>query len=135
MFRLEDVRAMSFLLGHFSLPHWRVILALVVASLGSATLATLQPLLLAPALDTAVATSTPPARSISELTLNNVGPTILRTVTSGTPDPFLIVVVVALVYVVAVGALSVLNFLAYRFSVHLRILTIMDMQKAQYAHV
>lgn len=134
MSRSSDLRSMAFLLGHFSLPHWPVLAGLLAASTGAAALATIHPLVLAPALDVAVATRTAPARSLGELDLNNLGPTILSLLDPSLVRADLIILVVAVVYVGIGGALAALNFTAGRLSVELRILTIMRMQRGLYDH-
>jgi subfamily B ATP-binding cassette protein MsbA len=65
------------LFSKFLRPYFKVILLIVAINVLMGFLYTARPLIIAPALDVLASTDVPPARFFSELTLNNLGPTIL----------------------------------------------------------
>ena len=72
----RDLRVFGALVNRFLRPYWRSVALTVALNVAVGFALTLRPLVLAPALDSFVGTRTPPAGRLSELTLNNVGPTL-----------------------------------------------------------
>jgi ABC-type multidrug transport system fused ATPase/permease subunit len=134
MIRRDDLRDLRLLLGRFARPYWTLIVTTGVFGIVVAALATLQPLLLAPALDLAGFQRATPAATWREVDLNNVGPTLLAWTRLGAaPWRIVLGAVVAYVTVVAVTSLAAFGnlLLVGRVRTHL----FRDLQTAVYGHV
>jgi subfamily B ATP-binding cassette protein MsbA len=130
-----DLRHLATLFGRFARPHWRGLLGLSLLSIGTALFAALQPLVLAPALDMTLLTTARPAARLSELTLNNLGPTLLARLglAGGTPAGTLLAVVTLYVGVVTVAA--GLSFASLQLMRVVRTAIANDMQAALHRHL
>ncbi|MCG6872644.1 MAG: hypothetical protein LJE84_10160, partial [Gammaproteobacteria bacterium] len=73
----RDISAARFLARRFLRPYWKAILGAVVANVAVGSLMSLRPFVLAPALNAFFDFSQSPAHGIADLTLDNVGPTIV----------------------------------------------------------
>ena len=136
MIRRDDLRALGALFGQFGKSHRLAIAGLSVVSTLAAAVTAIQPLLLAPALDAALVSGTAPARSIGELTLNNLGPTLMALVgVHSGQDRFHVVVVAASLYVGAVVLGSSLSFVALQSMRWIRTAVANDLQSALYRHM
>ena len=117
MMRSKDLRASLYLVGRFYKPYWKISFFLIIISMIGAAMASFQPLFIAPALDAALMTNIEPARSLSEIDLNNLGPTILSTFSSGNTDNrFNLILITAIMFVAVATIAAVLEFVAYLLS-------------------
>lgn len=130
-----DFGLVAALLRRLAVRYWRLIVALVATSIVAAGLASLQPLILAPALDLAVSSGRAPARDLGDITLSNIGPTILARIDPSLASPSSVILIVALLYVFVGALVAVANFTAARIAVELRIAMVTEMQQRLYSHL
>lgn len=116
----QDKEALSFLFTQYAKPYWRKIVLLVLLSVMAAIVLPLTALVLAPALHIITLSSISPATSFAELSLNNLGPTLLSAFELDKSNPWSIIVVVAIAYVFFSFLYSVLNFAAYMMAMQVR---------------
>lgn len=136
MLRLEDLHALLYLLRRFITPYWKLTALLVLLSMVSAFMLTLQPLTIAPAMQTVLTSDTPPARSLTELTLNNLGPTIINLLpVEQSQHASTLIFVTAGLYVAVTLAAATLQFAAYWLSVWVNASARRDIQVALYDHM
>jgi ABC-type multidrug transport system fused ATPase/permease subunit len=114
--------------------YWKQILLLVFLSLIAATLTSLQPILLAPALDISMSSGTVAASHFSELTLNNIGATIIVWLAIPSDPLSLVLSVVAIFFLVgALGAVT--DFSAHMLSSWIGINAYADLKIQLYKHL
>jgi len=116
----QDKEALSFLFKQYARPYWKKIVLLVLLSVMAAIVLPLTALVLAPALHVITLSSIAPATSFADISLNNLGPTLLTVFALDKSDPWSIIVVVALFYVFFSCVYSVLNFAAYMMAMQVR---------------
>jgi len=124
-----------FLLNKFARKYWQPSILLVVLSIVAGFILTIQPLVLAPALDIMVVSKAKPAASFSELTLSNLGPTILKTVNLEHASAFNIIAVMLVAYVVISIISAILSFLSYLLAMWLRTRIASDMYMELQSHI
>jgi subfamily B ATP-binding cassette protein MsbA len=132
--RREDVRDLRVLVGRFARPYWPLLALTVMIGLVVAALTTLQPIVLAPVLDGVVASRVAPAAGWRDVTLNNVGPTLLAW-TGLAGRPWSVLVASALAYVFVVLLTSTLFFANILLVSRVRSRLFCDLQCAVYQHV
>lgn len=115
-----DNKALIFLLRRYARPYWHWIAVLVVVSVTAALVLPMTALVLAPALHIITLSSVLPAQSVTELSLNNLGPTLLHILGVGTDNTWIIIVVVAIAYIVISIVYAILNFSAYLIAMYVR---------------
>ncbi len=116
----QDKQALSFLLQQYAKPYWKKIVLLVSFSVMAAIALPMTALVLAPALHIITLSSTLPAAQFSELSLNNLGPTLLNIFNVDQSNSLNIIIVVAVAYVFFSLLYSVLNFAAYIMAMQVR---------------
>jgi len=135
LIRRADVRGLAYLFGRFARPHWRSLGLLVAASLLGAFLTALQPLMLAPALDIALLSRVAPARSLGELSLNNLGPTLVALLgLDAAASPFEILLGVVALFLAVVTGSALVNFGTLQLMRWVRTGIANDIQSALYRH-
>ena len=120
---------------HFS-RYWKQSLLLAVLSFVGASLTTLQPILLAPALDMSMSSSRAAATQFSELSLNNIGATLLSWLSapmSGGPTHLVLAVVALFLAVGIMGA--AIDFAAHMLSSWISAHAYSDLQADLYKHL
>jgi ABC-type multidrug transport system fused ATPase/permease subunit len=124
------------LFGELRGSHWLAFLALaIVSTLGALAIAA-QPLMLAPALDATLVSGPAAAGSLRDLTLNNLGPTLL--VGLGLPVDerrFTIVLTASGLYLFAVVLASILTFTSLQLMRWIRTGIANDLQSRVYRHM
>jgi ATP-binding cassette, subfamily B, bacterial MsbA len=101
MIRRDNLRTLLFLVRNFLGRFWLLDVVLVVLSIITALLTSVQPLVIAPAMDVTLLSRAEPARGLAEVTLNNLGPTILRVLQpEGAVDQRGVILATAAAYVV-----------------------------------
>lgn len=132
----EDFKAIGFLLRRFALGYWPIILGLIAVSFIAGIAVAVQPLVLAPAVRILEAGSPlPPATSLSDLSLNNLGPTLLHVLGLEQSSMLTLVILVGVGYVVVSVLAAGLNFLAYVLAIWLRTAISRDMSVALQTHM
>ncbi len=136
MIRKDDLHDLRLLLGQFARPYWAQFALAVFVSLAVAFLTGIQPLVLAPAIDSTVLSTQSSAGSWRDLNLNNVGPTLLGWLGfSERPDSWSVMLVVVTVYFVVVCVTSLLNFANRLLIGRIRNDISRDMQVALVRHI
>ncbi len=124
------------MMRRFALPHWPALVALSVVSVAAAAAMAIQPLMLAPAVNAALAVRGEVAAAPARLDLNTLGPTLLGWL--GLPRPWsglqLIWVVVS-GYVLVACLAAVLNLTAYQLVRWVRTTIGADIQAALFRHL
>lgn len=135
MIQREDWQGLLFLLRRFIAPHWKLSLLMMLLSLGGALLLSAQPLAIAPAMDAILGTGAPPAASLAELNLNNLGQTMLRWFQIEQAAPLqLILLSVGLYLGVALGV-ALFQFGSYLLSIWVMAAARHSLQVALYEHI
>lgn len=78
MLSRRDWQSLRYLFQTFLAPSWKKIIVIVLANTMYGVILSVRPVILAPAVDTFAEVRAAPATSIKDLTLNNIGPTILN---------------------------------------------------------
>lgn len=128
-------RPLVFLLNKFARKYWRASIILVILSVVVGFILTIQPLVLAPALDIMVVSKAKPASSFSELTLSNLGPTMLKAAKIERSNMFNIIMVVLVAYVLISIIAAILSFLSYLLAMWLRTRIASDMYMELQSHI
>ena len=134
-FNSNDRRALLFLLRQYAWPYWRKIVFLVILSVLAAFTMPLTALVLAPALHIITASSTDPAVDIEDLSLNNLGPTLLSVLHIDAGDTWSVIVSVIIAYIFVSLVYAILNFCAYLMAMHVRTHVGRDVEVDLYRHV
>ncbi|MBN2570084.1 MAG: ABC transporter ATP-binding protein [Deltaproteobacteria bacterium] len=130
-----EARPLIFLLNKFARKYWQASILLVVLSVVVGFVLTIQPLVLAPALDIMVVSKAQPASSFSDLTLSNLGPTMLMVAHIEHASMFNIIAVVLVAYVVISIIAAILSFLSYLLAMWIRTRIASDMYMALQSHI
>ena len=134
MIRRDDLRLLRVIVSRFVRPHLGLIALASFLGLLAAALTTVQPLVLAPIIDIATDRTADPATSWSNITLNNVGSTLLAWI--GLEAGFRRVVLSAAVaYVALVALTSLIAFISRRLVSHVRAHLFRELQEAGYRHL
>jgi subfamily B ATP-binding cassette protein MsbA len=128
---LRYVRA----LGSFVRPYWVALAAASLVSVFTATLTTIQPLVLAPAIDLINRSGAAPAASWSALTLDNVGPTLLALLGRSAAGTWGVIATVIGAYVGLVAVTSAIGFANQLLLTNVRIRIFRSIQERVYQHV
>lgn len=128
-------RPLIFLLNKFAKKYWKASIVLVILSVFVGFVLTVQPLVLAPALDIMVVSNVKPAASFSELNLSNLGPTMLKAANIQNISMFNIILVVLIAYVLISLIAALLSFLNYLLAMWLRTRIASDMYMALHSHI
>jgi len=128
-------RPLVFLLNKFAKKYWQATILLVVLSVVIGFILSIQPLVLAPALDIMVVSKAKPASSFSELTLSNLGPTILKTANIEHANTFNIIAFVLVAYVVISIIAAILSFLSNLLAMWVRTCIAGDMYMELQSHI
>jgi len=131
----NDIKALPFLLSKYASPYWLKILLLLVLSLLAAFMLPMTALVLAPALHIITLASTAPASGLSDLSLNNLGPTMLSILQLDAGEPWNIILIVIVSYVVVSVSYAALNFCAYLMAMHVRTHVARDIVVDLFQHV
>lgn len=136
MNRRDDLRALGVLFGELRGSHWLAFIVLaVVSTLGALTMAA-QPLMLAPALDATLSPAPPAVDSLREVTLNNLGPTLMSRLGLSAGERRLTIVLAASgLYLLAVILTSILTFSSLQLMRWIRTGIANDLQSRVYHHM
>lgn len=124
-----------FLLKRFARKYWQASILLIILSVIVGFVLTIQPLVLAPALDIMVVSKAKPASSFSELTLSNLGPTMLKVANIEYAGTFGVITAVLVAYVVISIIAAILTFLNYLLAMWIRTRIASDMYLELQSHL
>ena len=131
----KDKQALQFLLRQHAKPYWKKIVLLVMLSSMAAFTLPMTALVLAPTLHIITLSSTPPAGNLAELSLNNLGPTLLNFLHLEQSNPWNIIVVTIIAYITFSFLYSVLDFSAYLMAMQVRTSMARDVIVNLQAHI
>lgn len=136
MNRRDDLRALGVLFGELRGSHWLAfVLLAVVSTLGALAIAA-QPLMLAPALDATLVSGPPAVGSLRDVTLNNLGATLMfRLGLPADERRFTIVLAASGLYLLAVVLASILTFTSLQLMRWIRTGIANDLQSRVYRHM
>jgi ABC-type multidrug transport system fused ATPase/permease subunit len=129
------VSPLVFLLKRFARKYWQASILLIILSVIVGVVLTIQPLVLAPALDIMVVSKAKPASSFSELTLSNLGPTMLKVANIEYAGTFGVITAVLVAYVVISIIAAILTFLNYLLAMWIRTRIASDMYLELQSHL
>ncbi|MFW2437773.1 MAG: ABC transporter ATP-binding protein [Arenicellales bacterium] len=135
MLSIKDRHTLSFLFNKYLVGRWKAVLFVVVANIVIGFLLSLRPLVLAPAIDTFSATRAEPANSLADLTLNNIGPTILNVLGLGYEDVMSIGVMIIVLFISITVLIATAGFLAQFFMVRIKAMIAHDMTRDIHRHI
>ena len=134
--RTASLSDLQLLTGRHLRKYWVKSLLLVILSFFAAALTSLQPILLAPALDASTFSSAKPAANISQMTLNNAGSSILTWLNISSPiDPLSLIFIVVVLFVIVGVFAALIEFLAHMLSSWIGANSYCDLQGDLYRHV
>ena len=114
----NEFQSVSYFIKKYFKNYWYKIFLLIVISFISASLISFAPMILAPALDVSFSSKIEPAKSFSELNLNNVGATLINELDflSNNSEVYLIlVIVIFFLGVMSIGI--IIEFLSHLLSI------------------
>ena len=129
------VSPLVFLLKRFARKYWQASIILIFLSVIVGFILTIQPLVLAPALDIMVVSKAKPASSFSELTLSNLGPTMLKVTNIEYAGTFGVITAVLVAYVLISIIAAILTFLNYLLAMWIRTRIASDMYLELQSHL
>jgi len=131
----KDWQTIEYLYRRFLAHHWRALIFVVIISFLSGSLLSLRPLVLAPAIDAFASIKGEPASSISDLTLNNIGPSMLAILGVGKGDILLLGMIIAISFVAVTIFIAGLNIVGQRVLIRLKTFLAYDMSVAVHKHI
>ncbi len=135
MLSVKDRQTLSFLFNKYLIGRWKSVIFVVIANIVIGFLLSLRPLVLAPAIDTFSATRAEPAISFAELTLNNIGPTILSVVGLGYGEVMNIAVMIIVLFMSITVLIATGGYLAQFIMIRIKAMIAHDMTRDIHRHV
>ncbi len=135
MLSKRDWRTIRFLFLRFLAPSWKTIIVIVVANVIIGFMFTVRPLVLAPAVDTFAEVRAEPAQGFEDLTLNNVGSTILAAFDVDYKDVMKIGMGIVVLFIVITVLIAALSLFAQFLLIRLQSKLIRDMTVAVHRHL
>jgi ATP-binding cassette, subfamily B, bacterial MsbA len=131
----KDITFVSALFKRFLRPYWKVIFFLTVINIILGFFLTLRPLVIAPALDAFVGKKAKAAEQLSDLTLNNLGATLIQTLHLNLENILDIGFLVAGLFVLFSICIAGLNFSSLVLTTRTRSMISRDMMVALHEHM
>jgi len=131
-----DFQDLKWLVRRFIWPYWKISILLVGLSFISATLNSFYPLFLAPVMDLSLETQVSQANSLDQLSLNNLGVTMLSWV-SGKADvsTFQLFVIMVVAFILVGMVAAIVEFLAQMLSSWIGLSAYRDLQISLHKHL
>ena len=131
----KDWQTIKYLYQRFLAHRWRALFFVVIISFISGSLLSLRPLVLAPAIDSFAAIKGEPVSSFSDLTLNNIGPSILAVIGVGEGDILSLGMIIAILFIAVTITIAILNLVGQKVLIRLKIFLTYDMSVAVHKHM
>lgn len=131
----EVIQSANLLFNRFLMPYWKTVIILVVLNIIIGFMLTLRPLVIAPALDTFIESQAKPAESIADITLNNLGSTLITVFSLDINNKLSIGLFVAILYFVFSIFIAGLNIWVVTLLVRTRTSLLKDMIVALHRHL
>lgn len=135
MFAKSDWKSIRFLLSRFLRPYYRLIAGLVALNVFVGMLISVRPLIMAPALDVFMGGKAAPAKKITEITLSNLGATLLHVLGFNRHDFVQAGLVVAGIYLLVSILIAAIGFAGYVASQRMRASIARDMMTGVHQHL
>ena len=129
-----DLRRAFDTLRRFLLPYWKSLTLVILINVTVGVLVSLRPLLLAPALNVFDKKQVSAANQLSDLTLNNIGPTLMNIFGMDSENIMELGVLIALLLIIATVIIAVLSSIGTLQIVKTRAYVVRDMTIELYRH-
>lgn len=123
------------LFRRFLVPYWKWVALIVAVNVAIGIVTSARPLLLAPALDYFVGSQVPPATSFGELSLNNLGPSLLDVLNLQGANMMNLAMVVASMFFAVMVLAAALSFVSHVLLVKVRTRVARDIQVVLHRHM
>ena len=131
----QSIESAGDLFKRFLSPYWKAILAIVLLNMVIGFLTSLRPLVLAPALGVFIENEATPAKSLSELSLHNLGPTLVSAFNLDSENILNIGIFVAVLFVVFTMLIAGIGMLTQTVVISKRTAILRDMIIALHKHL
>lgn len=131
----EDLKPAYILFKRFLQPFWKQVIVVATLSVIVGMGLSLRPLVIAPALDAFVDTQVEPANSIADISLNNLGPTLLSMFNLEDRNILNIGLVVAGLYFSATLIIALIDLIAFSIVIRIRTAILSNMTIALHKHM
>jgi len=131
----EDLKPAYILFKRFLQPFWKQVIVVATLSVIVGMGLSLRPLVIAPALDAFVDTQVEPANSIADISLNNLGPTLLSMFNLEDRNILNIGLVVAGLYFSATLIIALIDLIAFSIVIRVRTAILSNMTIALHKHM
>ncbi len=131
----EDWQTVGYLYRRFLTRRWRAVIFVVFISFISGSLLSLRPLVFAPAIDSFASIKGEPAASISGLTLNNIGPSLMALLGVGGNNVPRLGVTIAIIFVGLTVIIAGLSLAGQAVLIRLKTHLSFDMSVAIHKHM
>lgn len=135
MMSQHDLQGLRYILSRFMRPYWKQIGLLLVLSLSAAFTLSIQPLTVAPAMEVVLGSEATPATGLDDLSLNNLGQTLLALFGVDASQPLQVVLLSAGLFTAVAVLTAILSFSAYMLSVWIIATVRHAIQVALYEHI
>lgn len=132
---IKDIKTVLYLVNRFLRRHLKAFFVLVICNAATGFLIAMQPLTIAPAVSAVMEGTSQPAASFSEMTLDNLGPTILNIAGITSSSLGDVIGVVAISYVTLTFFIAVIGSLAFWLSAQIRGRVLYDMLVELHTHL
>ena len=132
----KNWKDLIYLIKRFIAPYWKQSLFLIVLSTIAAACTGLQSLMIAPALDSALKSqAAAPAHGLLDITLNNIGPTILTWLGFSHAGGVGLILIIAGLYILCAFVAAIFTFSSYLLSAWIGAAAFKDLQVAMHKHL
>ncbi len=131
----KDWQTIEYLYRRFLAHRWRAVVFVVIISFISGSLLSFRPLVLAPAIDSFATIKGEPATSISDLTLNNIGPSMLSILGVEEGDYLMLGIVISILFVAITITIAGLSLVGQKVLIRLKTYLTYDMSVAVHKHM
>ena len=131
----KDWQTLEYLYRRFLAHRWRAVVFVVIISFISGSLLSFRPLVLAPAIDSFSTVKGEPATSITDLTLNNIGPSMLAILGVEEGDYLMLGIVISILFVAITITIAGLSLVGQKVLIRLKTYLTYDMSVAVHKHM
>jgi ABC-type multidrug transport system fused ATPase/permease subunit len=123
------------LFSRFLKPYWKAILVIVILNMTVGFLTSLRPLVLAPALGVFIENKAAPATSFNDISLDNLGPTLVEVFSLDSGDALNIGIFVAVLFVIFTILIAALSMISQALVISRRTAVLRDIIIALHKHL
>ena len=122
-------------LRRFLLPYWKAVAFVIVMNIFIGTMISARPLLLAPALDVFQKNREEPAKHLSDLTLSNIGPTLMSTFHMNSDNVLQLGITIGVLMVLLTMVIAAMTIVVQIYLIRTRARVVRDMTTALHRHL